>query len=84
MRESDIDAAEMHSGKKPTPTHYYLIHKITNQCHSLAERKGFGEQIRQVSRCVLLREAAHTSSYFISAIVIGNTVMFLSKCRLWG
>ena len=84
VRESATDATAIHCGKEPTPTHSYLIHKIINQCHSLAGRKGLGEQIRQVSHCVLLRQPAHTSSYCFSEIVIGNTVLFLSQCRFWG
>ena len=84
VRESATDATAIHCGKELTPTHSYLIHKIINQCHSLAGRKGLGEQIRQVSRRVLLLQPENASSYCLSEIVIGNNVMFLSQCRFRG
>ena len=58
MRESSTDATMIHRGKEHTPTHYYLVHKIINQCHSLSGRKGLGEQICQVILCVILRQLA--------------------------
>ena len=79
-----MDDTAIHFGKEPKPTQYYLIHKIINQCHYLSGRKGLGEQIRQVSRCVLLLQPENASSYCLSEIVIGNNVMFLSQCRFRG
>ena len=84
VRESATDATAINHGKEPTHTHSYLIHKIIIQCHSLAGMKGLGEQIHQVCRCVLPRQPTHASNYCFYATVIGNTVLFLSLCRLWG
>ena len=83
MKESAMYATAIHRGKEPKPNHSYLIHKIINQCHSLAARKGLGKQIRQVSCCVLLCQLEHASSYCFPTILIGNTVIFSSQCRIW-
>ena len=83
VRKIATDTNAIHCGKQSKPTHSYLIHKISNQCHYLAGRKSLGEQICQVSCCVLLRQPEHASSYWFSAIVIGNNVLFISQWRLW-